>query len=174
MNILTLLEKRFEDNPFLVKENWDTIQAVLETKDLTAVETMESLHGEPAVYDYDAESNTVTFVDSVMETAEQRANITYNQKGEDKRIKDKMPVRGNALSIVASYGGTLLSEAEYLQLQSMKAVDLKTSVWLLTPPEVESKGGALTGDNRYGRAFIYHNGVQSFYKVRGFRSKLIV
>ncbi|NLC34137.1 MAG: DUF4256 domain-containing protein, partial [Erysipelothrix sp.] len=93
MNILTLLEKRFEDNPFLVKENWDTIQAVLETKDLTAVETMESLHGEPAVYDYDAESNTVTFVDSVMETAEQRANITYNQKGEDKRIKDKMPVR---------------------------------------------------------------------------------
>ncbi|XVN20949.1 DUF4256 domain-containing protein [Pseudomonas corrugata] len=28
------------------------------------------------------------------------------------------------------------------------------------------------GDRRYGRVFVYHNGVQSYYAARGFRGVL--
>jgi hypothetical protein len=41
-----------------------------------------------------------------------------------------------------------------------------------TPPDVRSVGGALFGDRRYGRVFVYHNGAQSYYAVRGFRGCL--
>ena len=35
-------------------------------------------------------------------------------------------------------------------------------------------GGALFGDRRYGRVFVYHNGAQSYYAARGFRALLRV
>jgi hypothetical protein len=33
-------------------------------------------------------------------------------------------------------------------------------------------GGAIFGDHRFGRTFIYHNGADSYYAARGFRSVL--
>jgi hypothetical protein len=35
-------------------------------------------------------------------------------------------------------------------------------------------GGALFGDRRFGRVFLYHNGAQSYYAGRGFRGLLRV
>ena len=35
-------------------------------------------------------------------------------------------------------------------------------------------GGALFGDRRFGRVFIYHHGAQSYYNGRGFRGALRV
>jgi len=29
-------------------------------------------------------------------------------------------------------------------------------------------------DRRYGKVFVYHNGVQSYYAARGFRGRLLV
>lgn len=174
MEILKKLEARFNENTYLVKLDWNTIEDKLRAKDLSSVKHMENLLGEPAIYDYDVKNDTFIIFDTVSEMPIERCNITYNQKGEDKRRKANMPVVGNALTIAASYGGSLLNEDEYLKLQSMKDLDQKTSVWLLTPEAISAKGGALTGDKRYGRAFIYHNGEQSFYKVRGFRSKVII
>ena len=40
--------------------------------------------------------------------------------------------------------------------------------------ELRALGGALFGDRRYGRVFIYHNGAQSYYAARGFRGLLLV
>ena len=59
-------------------------------------------------------------------------------------------------------------------LQKFGPFDTKTSSWLKTPPEVRRLGGALFGDYRYGRVFIYHNGAQSYYGARGFRGILRV
>ena len=42
-------------------------------------------------------------------------------------------------------------------------------ITLRTPDSVRRLGGALFGDWRYGRAFIYHNGAESYYAARGFR-----
>lgn len=174
MNIIEILKTRFNENEYKLKLEWDEIEKILKTKDLSPVEKMEELKGEPAIFDYDAEVNTFTIIDLVAEMPVERCNITFSQKGEDKRLKANMPVIGNAQTIPYKYGGELLSEEEYIEVQKYKDLDQKTSVWLWTPDEIISKGGGLTGDKRYGRAFIYHNGEQSFYKTRGFRSKVTI
>jgi hypothetical protein len=57
----------------------------------------------------------------------------------------------------------------YHQLQTFEPHDIKTSSWVQTPDSVRTLGGALFGDTRYGRTFIYHNGADSYYSSRGFR-----
>lgn len=38
--------------------------------------------------------------------------------------------------------------------------------------KLESFGGAIFGDRRYNNVFIYHNGAESYYGARGFRTLL--
>ena len=71
-------------------------------------------------------------------------------------------------------GIELLDEEQYFELQELGNFDMKTSSWVLTDSEIRNKGGALFGDNRYGRTFIYHNGAESYYSSRGFRGILRV
>jgi hypothetical protein len=69
-------------------------------------------------------------------------------------------------------GVALMTEEEYFQLQRVLEFDTKTSSWLQTPADLRGRGGALFGDRRYGRVFVYHNGAQSYYAARGFRAIL--
>jgi alpha-amylase/alpha-mannosidase (GH57 family) len=69
-------------------------------------------------------------------------------------------------------GIQLLSEQQYSELQILGEFDLKTSSWVYTPKEVRALGGAVFGDRRYNRVFIYHNGAESYYAARGFRGFL--
>lgn len=71
-------------------------------------------------------------------------------------------------------GIELLTEARYRALQALGEFDTKTSSWVQTPDEVRALGGALFGDRRYGRVFVYHNGASSYYAARGFRGWLAV
>ena len=68
----------------------------------------------------------------------------------------------------------LLTDQEYRRLQELGEFDARTSSWLWTPPDVRSRGGAIFGDYRFGRVFIYHNGAESYYAARGFRCVLRV
>ncbi len=168
--LLEVLENRFNDNSDLHKDiTWSDVLARLDDKKLKIINNMEEFGGEPDLIVYEG---NYMYVDTVKESDESRTNITYDQAAQDSRAKQKLPIKGNAISICENLGTTLLSEAEYLYLQSLADFDLKTSVWLKTEESVREKGGAIFGDKRYGRAFIYHNGAQSFYKVRGFRSKI--
>ncbi|RYZ18815.1 MAG: DUF4256 family protein, partial [Chitinophagaceae bacterium] len=80
----------------------------------------------------------------------------------------------NAVDMAAEMGIALLTEEEYRDLQQHGPFDTKTSSWLRTPDAVRDKGGAIFGDYRFGRVFIYHNGAQSYYAGRGFRGMLRV
>jgi hypothetical protein len=71
-------------------------------------------------------------------------------------------------------GVTLLGEAEYRALQKLGNFDLKTSSWLATPSAIRKLGGALFADRRFDTVFVYHNGAQSYYAGRAFRSSLRV
>lgn len=71
-------------------------------------------------------------------------------------------------------GVAFLTEEEYRQLQQLGQFDLKTSSWLKTPADVRNLGGAIFGDRRFERVFIYHNGAESYYGARGFRASLRV
>lgn len=78
------------------------------------------------------------------------------------------------MDMAAAMGVVLLTEDEYRELQKLGPFDQKTSSWLHTPDPIRKLGGALYGDYRYGRVFVYHNGAPSYYAVRGFRGSLRV
>lgn len=76
--------------------------------------------------------------------------------------------------MAASMGIELLSEEEYRALQKLGKFDIKTSSWIKTPADIRKLGGALFADFRYATVFVYHNGAQSYYATRAFRSSLVV
>jgi hypothetical protein len=67
-------------------------------------------------------------------------------------------------------GVELLNETQYRYLQTLGEFDTKTSSWIKTPDAIRKLGGALFCDRRYDTVFTYHNGVESYYGVRGFRA----
>jgi hypothetical protein len=71
-------------------------------------------------------------------------------------------------------GIDLLTEEEYQALQKLGEFDTRTSSWLRTPAEIRKLGGAIFGDRRFGRVFVYHNGAESYYSGRAFRGSLRV
>ena len=71
-------------------------------------------------------------------------------------------------------GTELMDEALYRKLQMLEEFDLKTSSWIRTPEDVRALGGALFCEKRYGVVFVFHNGADSYYSVRGWRGVLRV
>jgi hypothetical protein len=71
-------------------------------------------------------------------------------------------------------GIELLTEEQYRDLQKLGQFDAKTSSWVKTPADIRKLGGAIFCDFRYGTAFVYHNGAESYYAARGFRGSIKV
>jgi hypothetical protein len=111
-------------------------------------------------------------MDCVEETPAGRRSICYDEEALEKRKKNKPET--SVENMAMEMGVTLLDEEAYRQLQSLGEFDRKTSSWIRTPESVRKLGGALFGDRRYGRVFIYHNGADSYYGARGFRGILMV
>jgi len=74
--------------------------------------------------------------------------------------------------MAAAMGVEILTEEQYRDLQQLGEFDAKTSSWLKTPMDIRKRGGAIFGDFRFGRVFVYHNGAESYYAARGFRGSL--
>ena len=62
-----------------------------------------------------------------------------------------------------------LTEEQYWGLQELGNFDTKTSSWIKTPEKIRKLGGALFCNRRFNHVFVYHNGAESYYAVRGFR-----
>ena len=173
--LLGLLEARFgkhmQRHPGLV---WQDVRARLEAnaEKLWSLHQMESTGGEPDVVGHDEVTGEYLFFDCAAESPADRRNACYDREALDARKENKP--RHSAVDLAAAMGIELLSEAQYHALQTLGEFDLKTSSWVQTPPDVRARGGALFGDRRYGRVFIYHNGAQSYYAARGFRGALRV
>jgi len=177
--LLELLKTRFEGNsqrhPGVA---WTGVLSRLEQHP-TALESllqMEQSGGEPDVVllgdDADAHSRPITFCDCSTETPVGRRSLCYDRAALDSR-KEHKP-QSSAVETAGEMGIELLSEEQYRQLQVLGEFDRKTSSWISTPAAIRALGGALFGDRRYGRVFIYHNGAQSYYAARGFRGLLRV
>jgi hypothetical protein len=78
------------------------------------------------------------------------------------------------MGMADAMGIELLTEDQYRELQKLGNFDEKTSSWVKTPPDIRKLGGALFCDRRYNHVFVYHNGADSYYGVRGFRGLLRV
>lgn len=174
-DLLAVLESRFQSHARRHRGiTWPEVLARLlqSPEKLAALAAMESSGGEPDVTGRDAGSDAIVFTDCSAETPKGRVSLCYDEAALDAR-KEHKPA-GSARQMAATMGVHLLTEEQYIALQELGDFDTKTSSWLLTPGELRDRGGALFGDRRYGRVFIYHNGAQSYFGARGFRARLVV
>jgi hypothetical protein len=139
---------------------------------LWSLDGMEATGGEPDVVGFDKKSGEYIFVDCSAETPKGRRSICYDRKALDSR-KEHKP-KDSAMDMAEAMGIEILTEEQYRELQKLGTFDAKSSSWILTPPEIRKLGGALFCDFRYNTVFVYHNGAESYYAVRGFRGSLKV
>ena len=173
--LLGVLKARFEKNMSRHKGiEWGPVRARLEAapKKLWSLNEMERTGGEPDVVGQDKKSGEYIFYDCSAETPAGRRSFCYDREALDSR-KEAKP-KNSAMDLAADMGIELLTEEQYRELQKLGKFDAKTSSWVQTPPDIRKLGGALYCDRRYEHVFVYHNGAQSYYAVRGFRGSLKV
>jgi hypothetical protein len=173
--LLRVLKARFLKN---MKRHqgyeWDKIQSKLagNPRRLWSLHEMEVTGGEPDVIGLDHEASEYSFFDCSAETPKSRRSFCYDREALEQR-KEHKP--GNtAIDLAAAMGIELLTEEDYRALQKYGEFDTKTSSWVSTPSSIRKLGGALFCDRRYDTVFVYHNGAESYYAVRGFRGLLKV
>jgi hypothetical protein len=173
--LITTLRERFNKNPSRHSHlKWQDVESRLEKEGakLTVLQAMEESGGEPDVIGIDNKTKSFIFCDCSAESPKDRRSLCYDAAALAARKENKP--KGNAEEGAAEMGAELLDEEQYKFLQTVVIVDQKTSSWLRTPADVRKKGGAIFGDYRYGRVFIYHNGAESYYAARGYRCRLLV
>lgn len=173
--LLGTLQARFNKNMNRHKTlKWADVETRLGANPdkLWSLHEMERTGGEPDVMGWDKETGEYVFYDCSVESPKGRVSICYDREGLESR-KEHRPTN-TAIDMATEMGIEILTEEQYHELQTVGEFDLKTSTWVKTPADLRKLGGALFGDRRFGRVFIYHNGAQSYYSARGFRGVLRV
>jgi len=173
--LLSALKARFEKNLNRHKSlEWVKVQAKLEAnpEKLWSLSEMERTGGEPDVVGHDQKTGETIFYDCSAESPKGRVNVCYDREALESRKKYKP--KDTAMDMAAAMGIEILTEEQYRELQKLGNFDTKTSSWLKTPPEIRKLGGAIFADRRYDHVFVFHNGADSYYGVRGFRGSLKV
>jgi hypothetical protein len=173
--LISVLKTRFEKNMARHKGIvWANVQTRLEanTAKLWSLHKMEETGGEPDVVGSDKKSGEYIFYDCSSETPKGRRSICYDHEALEAR-KEHKP-ENSAMQMAADMGIELLTEEQYRELQKLGKFDTKSSSWIKTPDAIRKLGGAIFADYRYGQVFVYHNGADSYYAVRGFRGSLTV
>ncbi len=173
--LLRALKARFEKNMNRHKGlEWANVETRLEANagKLWSLHEMEKTGGEPDVVGHDKKTGECLFFDCSAESPKGRVAVCYDREGLDSR-KEHKP-KNTAMDMAAAMGIELLTEEQYHELQKLGEFDTKTTNWVKTPDAIRKLGGALFGDRRFGRVFIYHNGAQSYYSARAFRGSLRV
>ena len=173
--MLTTLKTRFLENMLRHPDmDWaDVERRLLEHPDaLEILRRMEETGGEPDVIGFADDGERLLFCDCAPESPAGRRSLCYDEAALLARKKN--PPAGSAERQAEELGVPLLTEALYRRLQTLGEFDLKTSSWIATPDSIRSKGGALFCERRYGEVFVFHNGADSYYSVRGWRGYLCV
>lgn len=166
--LISILEKRFIVNKKMHEDIlWNDVLKRLNNKSLNSLRYMEETGGEPDVIMYDKENDKYVFFDTSKESPIGRRSFCYDLDALNSRKNNKP--NSDIITEANNNMVKILDEEEYKYLQSLGEFDLKSSSWILTPVDIRKLGGALFGDKKYNRTFIYHNGAESYYSNRGFR-----
>ncbi len=171
--LIKTLKARFEKN--MNRHNgieWAKIFTKLQAnpEKLWSLHEMERTGGEPDVICHDEKRGEYVFYDCSVESPKGRRSVCYDRDALESR-KEFKP-ENSATDMAAAMGIELLTEEQYQELQKLGKFDSKTSSWVKTPAEIRKLGGAVFCDRRYETVFLYHNGAESYYAARGFRSWL--
>ena len=167
-SFLDILKARFEKHmqrhPDIL---WDDVAARLSAHPdaMQAIQWMEETGGEPDVIG--TEDGAYLFADCTAESPAGRRSLCYDDAA--LRARKKNLPAGSAEGQARAAGVDMMTEAQYRLLQSTGEYDLKTSSWIFTPQAIRSLGGALFCERRYNAVFVFHNGADSYYGVRGWR-----
>lgn len=173
--LLQIMQTRFEKNMHRHKSlEWSEIQSKLEAnpQKIWSLSKMEETGGEPDVVGFDSKTNEYIFYDCSEESPAGRRSLCYDTEALQSRKENKP--KHSAVGMAKEMGIEILNEEQYRELQQLENFDNKTSSWISTPASLRKLGGAIFGDYRYGRVFVYHNGAESYYAARGFRCLLRV
>ncbi len=173
--MIETLKERFLKNRSLHSDlEWPDVEKRLlaHPQALDVLRRMEESGGEPDTIGLDRETGRLIFCDCSKESPLGRRSLCYDEDALKSRAKN--PPTGSACRMAQEIGASLLTEELYRKLQEVGEFDLKTSSWIQTPEEIRQKGGALFCERRYGTVFTFHNGADSYYSVRGFRSCILV
>lgn len=168
--INTILKERFEKNmhrhPHI---KWEDVQKRfdMDSDAVKKLKWMEETGGEPDVIGIDEKTGKFIICDCSRETPKERRSLCYDDEALKKRKKN--PPAGSAMDAANKIGIELMDETLYRELQGFEKFDLKTSSWIKTPDSIRKLGGALFCERRYGTVFVFHNGADSYYSVRGWR-----
>jgi hypothetical protein len=172
-DLLVVLEERFHKNRARHPDlKWEGVRERLDSNPgkLKSLRAMEDSGGEPDLIGVDAKTGEYLYCDCSPEAPTGRRSLCYDSEALRSR-KENKPA-GSALEMAAEMGIEILTEDEYRRLQEVGEFDRKTSCWVRTPAGIRKLGGALFCDRRYDHVFVYHNGAESYYSVRGFRGLL--
>ena len=165
-----LLRVRFEAQAAWHPDTgWQEVSPLLERADWNALTYMEETAGEPALV-FNPESNQWEVWDCAQESPKGRRSLCYDRSA--RLARNKNAPLSSCEEEAQEHGILLLDESEYLWLQAQGDFDLKTSSWIATPESIRDQGGAIFGEKRYGRTFVFANSADSYYSSRGFRAKL--
>lgn len=170
-----ILQKRFEKNKHRHPSiQWSEVLKKIEAnpEKLSIINNMEETEGEPDVVELNSKKSEIIFCDCAKESPKGRRSFCYDQEALDSRKLHKP--ENSVVEFAKEIGVEILDEEQYHSLQKLENFDNKTSSWLKTPKEVRELGGAIFGDHRFGRVFIYHNGAESYYGGRGFRGYIVL
>jgi hypothetical protein len=174
--LFLILKTRFAKTPYRhVGITWNQVEARLTSASpalLWSLNEMERTKGEPDVVSHDSKTGEYVFMDCSPQSPADRTSLCYDREALESR-KEHKP-KNSVVDMAAEMGVELLDEDQYFALQKLGEFDTKTSSWIKTPPDIRSLDGALFCDRRYGRVFVGHNGAQSYYSGRGFRSSLTI
>ena len=153
---------------------WAKVKAKLEVdpEKLWSLSEMENSGGEPDVVGHDKKAGEYIFFDCSPESPKDRRSLCYDREALDSRKENKP--KNSAIDVATAMGIEILTEEQYQELQKLGSFDTKTSSWLKAPCGIRQLGGAIFGDRRFGRVFVYHNGAESYYAARAFRGSLKV
>src|SRR3954466_2217514 len=118
--LLSTLKARFEKNMNRHKGlKWENVQAnlIANTEKLWSLNEMERTGGEPDVVGQDKQTGEYIFFDCSSETPKGRVSVCYDREGLESR-KEHKPAN-NAMDMAAAMGVELLTEAQYMNLQSL-------------------------------------------------------
>ncbi|MEM2095573.1 MAG: DUF4256 domain-containing protein [Candidatus Caldarchaeum sp.] len=175
--LIELLRRRFGMwSGRLTGVEWARVEAVLRDnpEKLSSLYEMERTGGEPALVAYDESSGQFVFMDCSAESPSGRRSLCYDGEAMRLRLRKGVRPRGNVVDMAAEMGVEVLTEGQYRWLQTLAALDTRTSSWLKTPDKIRKLGGAVYGERRYDTVFIGANSAPSFYSSRGFRALLKV
>ncbi|HEU5165571.1 MAG TPA: DUF4256 domain-containing protein, partial [Chitinophagaceae bacterium] len=166
--LLKTLKIRFEKNMNRHKGlGWAQVQVKLDKnpEKLWSLDDMEITGGEPDVVGHDKKTGEYIFYDCSAQSPAGRRSLCYDREALNSR-KEHKP-KNSATDTAAEMGIEILTEEQYLELQKLGEFDTKTSSWVNTPVDIRKLGGAISGEFRFGRVFIYANGAESYFAARG-------